>query len=79
MIASPSLIVRIATALALAVLTLAPASAATEVERVVSPMGIEAWLVHSPTAPLIAIDFAFRSLAIVRLTRFHAEHIPLIL
>ena len=60
MIASPSLTVRIATALALAVLTLAPARAATEVERVVSPMGIEAWLVHSPTAPLIAIDFAFR-------------------
>ena len=60
MIASRSLTVRLATALALSVLMLAPARAATEVERVVSPLGIEAWLVHSPTAPLIAIDFAFR-------------------
>ncbi len=60
MIATRSLTVRIATALAFSVLMLAPASAATEVERVVSPLGIEAWLVRSPTAPLIAIDFAFR-------------------
>ena len=60
MIATRSLTVRIATALAFSVLMLAPASAATEVERIVSPLGIEAWLVRSPTAPLIAIDFAFR-------------------
>src|SRR5262249_58984982 len=51
---------RIAALSALAVALVAPASAATDVERVVSPLGIEAWLVHSPTAPLIAIDFAFR-------------------
>jgi zinc protease len=48
----------IATGVALALL--APARAATDVERVISPLGIEAWLVRSPTAPLIAIDFAFR-------------------
>jgi zinc protease len=57
---SRSLTMRIATALALFVVMLAPARAATEVERVISPLGIEAWLVRSPTAPLIAIDFAFR-------------------
>jgi len=33
---------------------------ATTVERVVSPGGIEAWLVRERTVPLIAIDFAFR-------------------
>jgi zinc protease len=36
-----------------------PARAATAVERVVSPGGIEAWLVREPSIPLIAIDFAF--------------------
>ena len=60
MIAWRALSLRIATLSALAVALVAPASAATEVERVVSPLGIETWLVHSPTAPLIAIDFAFR-------------------
>lgn len=40
-------------------LTLSPAHA-TKIERVVSPGGIEAWLVHEPTLPLIAMDFAFR-------------------
>ena len=60
MIAWRALSLRMATLSALAVALVAPASAATEVERVVSPLGIEAWLVHSPTAPLIAIDFAFR-------------------
>ncbi len=43
--------------LALAV-SAAPASATT-IERVVSASGIEAWLVHEPAVPLIAIDFAF--------------------
>ena len=50
---------------ALAVLALAagfalPAQAATNIQRVVSPSGIEAWLVQEPSVPLIAIDFAFR-------------------
>jgi zinc protease len=34
--------------------------ASTAVERVVSPGGIEVWLVREPSVPLIAIDFAFR-------------------
>ncbi len=38
----------------------APALAATDVERVVSPGGIEAWLVSDDTVPLIALQFAFR-------------------
>jgi zinc protease len=38
----------------------APAAAhATTIERVVSSGGIEAWLVHEPAVPLIAVDFAF--------------------
>jgi zinc protease len=39
-------------------LLVAPALATT-IERVVSPGGIEAWLVHEPAVPMIAIDFAF--------------------
>jgi zinc protease len=37
---------------------------ATKIERVVSPGGIEAWLVHDETVPLISLDFAFRGGAI---------------
>ncbi len=37
---------------------------ATKVERVVSPGGIEAWLVQEKSVPLISIDFAFRGGAI---------------
>ena len=49
------------TALALAVSGLAVAAPAhaTTIERVVSAGGIEAWLVHEPALPLIAVDFAF--------------------
>jgi zinc protease len=36
----------------------APAAHATRIERVVSPGGIEAWVVHEPS-PLIALEFAF--------------------
>ena len=36
----------------------APAGATT-IERVVSPGGIEAWLVHERAVPLIAVEFAF--------------------
>ncbi len=43
---------------ALFVLAAGPA-AATPIERVVSPGGIEAWLVREPAVPLIALDFAF--------------------
>jgi zinc protease len=44
---------------ALLVVAAAPA-AATKIDRVVSPAGIEIWLVHEPAVPLIAMDFAFR-------------------
>lgn len=37
----------------------APAARATNIERVVSPGGIEAWLVHEPSVPLLAMEFAF--------------------
>jgi zinc protease len=36
------------------------AAHATNIQRVVSPGGIEAWLVQEPSIPLIALDFAFR-------------------
>ena len=42
-----------------AVLAQSPAQATT-IERVVSPGGIEAWLVREPSVPLIALDFAFK-------------------
>ena len=32
---------------------------ATTIQRIVSPGGIEAWLVQEPAVPLIAVDFAF--------------------
>jgi zinc protease len=43
-----------------ALVVLAPVAAdATNIERVVTPGGIEVWLVRDPTVPLIAIDFGF--------------------
>jgi zinc protease len=50
---------RAAVALVAPLLTLTAPASATTIERVVSPGGIEAWLVHEPAIPLIAIDFAF--------------------
>ena len=35
------------------------AQAATKIERIISPGGIEAWLVREPSLPLVAIDFSF--------------------
>src|SRR5262249_56437268 len=53
---SRALIALVATAgIALA----APAARAMNIERVVSPGGIEAWLVSDHTLPLIAVEFAF--------------------
>jgi zinc protease len=43
---------------ATALLTLAPTAHATQIQRVTSPGGIEAWVVHEPS-PLIAVEFAF--------------------
>jgi zinc protease len=46
-------------AVPLALAAWGPPAHATTIERVVSPGGIEAWLVHEPAVPLIAVDFAF--------------------
>ncbi len=54
---------RFAVAIA-ALFTLAAPAGATTIERVVSPGGIEAWLVREPAVPMIAIDFAFAGGAI---------------
>src|SRR5207249_1127078 len=42
-----------------AIAVAAPAARAVSIERVVSPGGIEAWLVSDRTLPLIAVEFAF--------------------
>lgn len=42
------------------ILAAAPADAAVAVKRVVSPGGIEAWLVEDHTVPVFAMQFAFR-------------------
>jgi zinc protease len=43
----------------LALVVFAAPAFATTIERVISPGGIEAWLVHEPAVPLIAVEFAF--------------------
>jgi zinc protease len=51
---------RVAGAFLAALITTAALPAhATQIERVVSPGGIEIWLVRDATVPLLAIDFAF--------------------
>jgi len=47
-------------AVAFVALALPRSAAAVEVQRVVSPGGIEAWLVDSPTVPIVSMRFAFR-------------------
>ena len=42
------------------VLLASPAARAFEVERVVSPGGIEAWLVADDSVPIVSLSFAFR-------------------
>jgi zinc protease len=48
-----------AAAIGLSVLTVAAPASATTIERIVSPGGIEAWLVREPAVPLVVVDFAF--------------------
>ncbi|HUI14375.1 MAG TPA: pitrilysin family protein [Xanthobacteraceae bacterium] len=50
---------RVAAAALLALALTALPADATTIQRVVSPGGIEAWLVQEPAVPLIAVDFAF--------------------
>ncbi len=63
MIASGKILYKFAAALfaATASLTLAsaPAAAATKIQHLVSPGGIEAWFVQDATVPLVAIEYAF--------------------
>ena len=47
------------TLLAMAALTSAPSHAATKIQHLVSPGGIEAWFVQDATVPLIAMEYAF--------------------
>jgi zinc protease len=47
------------TVIAGALLAAAPGWAATKIQQVVSPGGIEVWLVQEPSLPLVAIDFSF--------------------
>jgi len=52
---------RILVAAGLFAAILAPgAASAVTVERVVSPGGIEAWLIHDSMVPLVSIEFSFR-------------------
>ena len=51
-------VVSLAAAIAASILFAARAGSTT-IERVVSPGGIEAWLVHEQAVPLIAVEFAF--------------------
>ena len=51
--------VRALPAMVAALLVVTPARA-VEVQRVVSPMGIEAWLVENDSVPVISLEFAFR-------------------
>lgn len=44
----------------LAIAQAGPAQAATKIQRVISPGGIEAWLVQDATVPLVAMQFAFK-------------------
>jgi zinc protease len=58
----PALSRRIQGGVAAAILALplfAAPALATTIERVVSPGGIEAWLVREPAIPMIAVEFAF--------------------
>jgi zinc protease len=47
------------TVIAGALLVAAPGWAATKIQQVISPGGIEVWLVQEPSLPLVAIDFSF--------------------
>lgn len=55
----PSLAAIRAAAIVVLLLPFAPAVGAITIDRVVSPRGIEAWLVQDRTVPVIALEFAF--------------------
>jgi len=43
----------------LALLTVAPAASAMQIEKITSPSGIEVWLVREQTVPLVTLSYAF--------------------
>jgi zinc protease len=45
---------------ALALMAGAPAAGAMDIERIVSPSGIEAWLVREQTVPLVTLSYTFQ-------------------
>ncbi len=47
-------------AAAFAVIAAAPSASAMDIEKIVSPSGIEAWLVREQAVPLVALNYAFR-------------------
>lgn len=54
---------RLAAAVSAAVfafLAAAPSASAMDIEKIVSPAGIEAWLVREQAVPLVALNYAFR-------------------
>ena len=55
----PSRVIGLMAAIAATSIMFAASAGATTIERVVSPGGIEAWLVHERAVPMIAVEFAF--------------------
>lgn len=47
-------------ALGLLAASAAPAAAAADIQRVVSPGGVEAWLVEEPAIPMVAMELSFQ-------------------
>lgn len=56
----PNRLARLAAITVAACFAVIPSAYAIDIERVVSPGGVEAWLVTEPTIPLMSISFAFR-------------------
>ena len=59
MIFTRRLVLVAAAGLVLAPLALTPSQAATKIQHLISPGGIEAWFVQDSTVPLIAMEYAF--------------------
>jgi zinc protease len=55
----PSRVIGLMAAIAATSIMFAASAGATTIERVISPGGIEAWLVHERAVPMIAVEFAF--------------------
>ena len=70
-VAAPLRLACVAAAIAAAGILFVASARATTIERVMSPGGIEAWLVHEPAVPLIAVDFAFAGGAVQDLSLIH--------